>query len=102
MSHGRRIETVERIIPIADDAGLKLSHVAMAFVIAHPGVTSAIAGPRTTEQLDDLLAGAGVTLSDNFLDRLDAVVPTGSHVGALDMAYQRPAIRNMAGGTPVD
>jgi aryl-alcohol dehydrogenase-like predicted oxidoreductase len=53
MRDNRRIDTVEQIIPIAEQAGIKLTHLAMAFAIAHPGVTSAIAGPRTMEQLDD-------------------------------------------------
>ncbi|PYI64847.1 aldo/keto reductase [Arthrobacter livingstonensis] len=92
LSDERRIDTVERIIPIAEDAGMKLTHLAMAFVIAHPGVTSAIAGPRTMEQLDDLLAGSEVSLSDEILDRIDAVVAPGTDVGALDMAYKAPAI----------
>jgi aryl-alcohol dehydrogenase-like predicted oxidoreductase len=40
------VDAVERIIPIADEAGLPMTHLAMAFAIAHPGVTSAIIGPR--------------------------------------------------------
>ncbi len=47
-------------IALADEIGVKLTHLAMAFVIAHPGVTSAIAGPRTMEQLEDTLAGVDV------------------------------------------
>ena len=58
MRDERRLDTVEKIIPLADEAGLPMTHLAMAFAIAHPGVTSAIIGPRTMEQLDDLLAGA--------------------------------------------
>lgn len=55
----RRLDTVEQLIPVAQGAGMSLTHLAMAFAIAHPGVTSAIIGPRTMEHLDDLLAGAG-------------------------------------------
>jgi hypothetical protein len=69
-----------------------MTHLAMAFVIAHSGVTSAIIGPRTMEQFDDLLAGADVTLTDDILDRIDEVVPPGTDVGRLDMAYQPPAL----------
>jgi aryl-alcohol dehydrogenase-like predicted oxidoreductase len=50
---------------------VKLAHLALAFVVTHPAVTSAIIGPRTMEQLEDLLAGADVELSDDTLDRLD-------------------------------
>ena len=66
--------------------------MAVAFAISHPGVTSAIIGPRTMEHLDDLLAGADVVLSDDVLDQLDAIVPPGTDVGRLDMAYNPPAI----------
>jgi Aldo/keto reductase family len=70
-----------------------VTHLAMAFAIAHPGVTSAIIGPRTMEQLDDVLAGVNVTLTDEILDRIDEIVPPGTNVGTLDMAYRPPAIQ---------
>jgi hypothetical protein len=66
----------------------------MAFAIAHPDVTSAIIGPHTMAQLDDLLAGADVTLSDEILDRIDEIVPPGTDVGTLDQAYLPPALLN--------
>ncbi|MFC7641016.1 aldo/keto reductase [Streptosporangium lutulentum] len=50
------LDAVEQLVPLAQDAGIPLTHLAMAFAIAHPGVTSAIIGPRTMEHLDDLLA----------------------------------------------
>jgi aryl-alcohol dehydrogenase-like predicted oxidoreductase len=89
----QRIDVVEQIIPLAEKAGLRMTHLAMAFAISHPGVTSAIIGPRTMEQLDDLLAGIDVTLSDEVLDRIDEIVPPGTNVGTLDMAYRPPAIQ---------
>ncbi len=68
--------------------------MAMAFAIAHPGVTSAIIGPRTMEHLDDLLAGVDVTLTDEILDRIDEIVPPGTDVGMRDgAAYVPPAIQ---------
>jgi aryl-alcohol dehydrogenase-like predicted oxidoreductase len=88
-----RIDAVERIIPVAEEAGLPMTHLAMAFAIAHPGVTSALIGSRTMEQLDDVLAGVDVTLTDEILDRLDEIVPPGTNVGVLDMAYRPPAIQ---------
>ena len=93
LSDERRLDAVEQIIPLADKAGLPVTHLAMAFAIAHPGVTSAILGPRTMEQLDDLLAGVDVTLTDEILDRIDEIVPPGTDVGTLDMAYRPPAIQ---------
>jgi aryl-alcohol dehydrogenase-like predicted oxidoreductase len=89
----RRLDAVEQIVPLAEKAGLPMTHLAMAFAIAHPGVTSAIIGPRTMEQLDDLLAGVEVTLTDEILDRIDEIVPPGTDVGTLDMAYRPPAIQ---------
>jgi len=68
-----------------------MTHLAMAFAIAHPGVTSAIIGPRTMEQLDDLLAGADVTLDDEVLDRIDEIAPPGTDAGPNDVAYTPPA-----------
>jgi hypothetical protein len=59
-------------------------------------VTAALLGPRTMEQLDDLLAGTGVVLSDDILDRIDAIVPPGTDVGQLDMAYLPPAVSKPA------
>jgi aryl-alcohol dehydrogenase-like predicted oxidoreductase len=88
----RRIDAVEQLLPLADKAGLPLTHLAVAFVIAHPGVTAALLGVRTMEQLDDLLAGTEVVLSDEILDRIDAIVPPGTDVGRLDMAYNPPAV----------
>jgi aryl-alcohol dehydrogenase-like predicted oxidoreductase len=93
-SDERRLDAVEQIIALAEEAGLPMTHLAIAFVIAHPGVTSAIIGPHTMEQLDDLLAGADVTLSDEILNRIDEVVPPGTDVGTLDQAYLPPALLN--------
>ena len=93
MRDERRLDAVEQIIPVAEQAGLTMTHLAIAFAVAHPGVTSAIIGPRTMDQLDDLLAGIDVTLSDDILDQLDEIVPPGTDVGHLDMAYQQPALQ---------
>lgn len=90
----RRIDAVERFIPLAEEAGLSLTHLALAFVIAHPGVTAALIGPRTMDQLDDLLAAADVQLTDDLLDRIDAIVPPGTGVGRMDQEYNTPAIVN--------
>jgi aryl-alcohol dehydrogenase-like predicted oxidoreductase len=92
MSDARSLETIERLIPLAQEAGLSLTHMAMAFVMAHPGVTSAILGPRTMPHLDDLLAGIEVRLSDEVLDRIDQIVPPGTDVGLNEATYNPPAI----------
>ena len=92
MSDARSLDTVEQLIPLAQEAGLSLTHMAMAFVMAHRGVTSAILGPRTMQHFDDLLAGAEVCLGDDVLDRIDQIVPPGSNVGLNEAAYKPPAI----------
>ena len=88
----RKLDVVEQLIPLAGEAGLSLTHLAMAFAIAHPGVTSAILGPRTLEQLDDLLAGANVALDDEVLDRIDEIAPPGSDASPNLVAYTPSAI----------
>jgi aryl-alcohol dehydrogenase (NADP+) len=94
LSDERRLDVVEQIVPLAEEAGLPMTHLAMAFTIAHPGVTSALLGARTMDHLDDLLAGLDVTLTDDVLDRIDEIVPPGTDVGTLDQAYQPPAMEN--------
>jgi aryl-alcohol dehydrogenase-like predicted oxidoreductase len=93
-SDDRRLDAVEQLIPLAQEAGLSMAHLAMAFAIAHPGVTSALLGARTMEQLDDLLAGVDVALTDDVLDRIDEIVPPGTDIGTLDQAYVPPALQN--------
>ncbi|KQZ61015.1 aldo/keto reductase [Sphingopyxis sp. Root1497] len=92
MSDERRLDAVERLIPVAEEAEMSLTHMAMAFVLAHPGVTSALIGPRKAEHLDDLLAGTNVGLSDETLDRIDEICPPGTDVGRLEAAYDPPAV----------
>jgi aryl-alcohol dehydrogenase-like predicted oxidoreductase len=69
---------------VAADAGISLTHMAMAFVLEHPAVTSAIIGPRTMEQFDDLLAGAAVRLDTDVLNRIDEIVPPGTSISGAD------------------
>lgn len=92
LSDERRLDVVERLLPVAEEAGLPLTHLALGFVLAHPGVTSAIIGPRTPEQLDDLLAALEVRLDDDVLDRIDEIVAPGTDVSPLDMEYRTPPL----------
>jgi aryl-alcohol dehydrogenase (NADP+) len=92
MSDERSLDAIEQLIPLAEEAGLSLTHMALAFVMAHPGVTSAILGPRTMQHLDDLLAGAEVRLGDDVLDRIDQIVLPGTDVGLNEATYIPPAI----------
>ena len=90
MSDEHRLDAIEQLILVAENACLSLTHMALAFTVAHPAVTSAILGPRTMEQLDDLLAGADVVLSDDILDQIDQLVPPGIDVGIPDAANYVP------------
>ncbi|RKS77821.1 aryl-alcohol dehydrogenase (NADP+) [Motilibacter peucedani] len=90
----QRLDAVEQLVPLAEEAGIPMTHLAMAFAVAHPSVTSALIGPRTMEQLDDLLASVDVTLSDELLDRIDGIVAPGTRVGAPDeAAYLPPSLK---------
>ena len=90
----RRLDAVEKLIPLATEVGLPMTHLAMAFTIAHPGVTSALIGVRTMDHLDALLTGLDVALTDDILARIDEIVPPGTDIGTLDQAYQPPALEN--------
>ncbi|HZN13055.1 MAG TPA: aldo/keto reductase [Acidimicrobiales bacterium] len=90
--NARKLELIEELLKIAADAGCSLAHLAVAFVIAHPAVTAAIIGPRTMEQLTDTLAGATVSLDDEILDRIDALVPPGTNVATEDAGFVPPAL----------
>jgi aryl-alcohol dehydrogenase-like predicted oxidoreductase len=79
-----RQEAVRELTKLAADAGLPLTHLATAFVRSHPAVTSVLIGPRKPEQLDDLLAGADVELSEDVLDRIDEIVPPGTETNPAD------------------
>jgi aryl-alcohol dehydrogenase-like predicted oxidoreductase len=91
-----KLAAVEELIKIAADAGCSLIHLALAFVMAHPAVTSAIIGSRTMDQLTDLLAGAGVAFDDEVLDRIDQIVPPGVTLNAPDAGWQPSALSDPA------
>src|SRR5256885_3165306 len=76
----RKLDLVEELLKVAADAGVSLTHLAHAFVLEHPAVTAAIIGPRTMEQLTDVLAGGDVRLRNQVVDRIDGLVPPGSHI----------------------
>jgi aryl-alcohol dehydrogenase-like predicted oxidoreductase len=87
-----KYQAVERLVELAGDVGRSLPELAVAFTVAHPGVTSAILGPRTMAQLDGLLAGAALTLDDATLDRIDEIVPPGTDLYAPDGVWRPPAL----------
>ena len=80
----------------ADDAGLSLIHLALAFVLRHPGVTSAIIGPRTQEHLESQLGAADVVLADDVLDAIDAIVAPGVSLNPADLGRVNPDLEPAA------
>ena len=83
----RKLEAVEQLAAVADGAGVSLIELAIAFVVNHPAVTSAIIGPRTMEQLESQLPAAEVLLDPAVLDRIDEIVKPGVNLNPADTSY---------------
>jgi aryl-alcohol dehydrogenase-like predicted oxidoreductase len=79
-----RQQAVQDLTKLAAETGMPLTHLAIAFVLAHPAVTSVLIGPRKPEQLADLLAAADVELTEEVLDRIDEIVPPGTEINPAD------------------
>ena len=87
-----KADAVAELAKLAAEAGMPLTHLATAFVRAHPAITSVIIGPRRPEHLRDLLAGADVTLTDDVLDRIDEIVPPGTDLNPDDIYFTPAAL----------
>jgi aryl-alcohol dehydrogenase-like predicted oxidoreductase len=83
-SNAAKLDAADALGALADEAGLTLVQMAVAFATRHPAVTSTIIGPRTMEHLDGYLAADGVGLSGNVLDRIDEIVPPGATINVAD------------------
>jgi aryl-alcohol dehydrogenase-like predicted oxidoreductase len=92
----RKLEAADALARLADESGISLIEMALAFVIRHPAVTAAIIGPRTMEHLESQLPAAGVQLSDDVLDRIDEIVPPGQNLNPGDGGWQNPALSRAA------
>ena len=88
----RKLEAAEQLGALADESGLTLIHLALAFVLHHRSVTSAIIGPRTMEHLDSQLGAADVTLSKDLLDEIDQIVPPGTDFSLSDSGWIPPEV----------
>jgi aryl-alcohol dehydrogenase-like predicted oxidoreductase len=91
-----KLEIVEQLVELAESIGCTLPELAVAFTVAHPGVTSVIVGPRTMEQLDGLLKGASLTLDDATLDRIDEIIPPGTNIYDPNGSWSLPALSDPA------
>ena len=100
-----KFDAVAALAEVAAEAGISMTHMALAWNGEHPGVTTALLGPRTEAQLADLLSAADLQLSPDVLDAIDRVVAPGANVNpadvdwtpsGLDVAHRRRT-RNGAG-----
>jgi aryl-alcohol dehydrogenase-like predicted oxidoreductase len=87
-----KLDAADALAGLAEDNGMTLIQLALAFTMTHPAVTAPIIGPRTQEHLDSQLAALDVTLSTDVLDRIDEIVPPGVTLARDDAGYQPPAL----------
>jgi aryl-alcohol dehydrogenase-like predicted oxidoreductase len=83
-ANAAKLDAADALSTLADEAGITLIQMAIAFVSRHPAVTSAIIGPRTMEHLDSYLAADGIDLASDVLDRIDEIVPPGVTINVGD------------------
>jgi aryl-alcohol dehydrogenase-like predicted oxidoreductase len=88
----RKLDAADALARLAEDNGMTLIEMALAFVINHPAATAAIIGPRTMEHLESQLPAADVQLSDEVLDRIDEIAPPGVNVNPADTGWVNPAL----------
>jgi aryl-alcohol dehydrogenase-like predicted oxidoreductase len=92
----RKLDAADALAQLADEAGVTLIELALAFVIRHPAVTAAIIGPRTMDHLESQLGAAEVELSEDVLDRIDEIVSPGTNVNPGESGWQNPALEPRA------
>jgi aryl-alcohol dehydrogenase-like predicted oxidoreductase len=92
----RKLDAVEELAQLAEEAGISLIQLAIGFVLNHPAITAAIIGPRTMEQLESQLAAADVVLDEAVLDRIDEIVPPGTTINPADNSWVNPALQPAA------
>jgi aryl-alcohol dehydrogenase-like predicted oxidoreductase len=88
----RKLDAADELGQLADETGISLIEMALAFVIRHPAVTAAIIGPRKMEHLESQLGAVDVELPDDVLDRIDEIVPPGVNVNPRDAGWDNPAL----------
>jgi aryl-alcohol dehydrogenase-like predicted oxidoreductase len=92
----RKLDATEQLAQLAEDTGISLIEMAIAFVANHPAVTAPIIGPRTMEQLESQLPAADVVLDEALLDRIDEIVPPGTNLNPADGGWASPALEAAA------
>ncbi len=89
----RKLDAADQLAQLADEAGLTLIEMALAFVLRHPAVTAAIIGPRTIDHLESQLGAADIQLSDDVLDRIDEVVAPGTTINVADNGWTQQSLQ---------
>jgi aryl-alcohol dehydrogenase-like predicted oxidoreductase len=92
----RKLAAADALAGLADEAGISLVEMAIAFVLRHPGITAAIIGPRTMDHLESQLTAAEITLSEDVLDRIDGIVAPGLTLNPADNGWVSPALHPTA------
>jgi aryl-alcohol dehydrogenase-like predicted oxidoreductase len=88
----RKLDAVEELAQLAEETGVTLVQLAIAFVLNHPAITAALIGPRTMEQLESQLTAADVVLDEAVLDRIDQIVAPGITINPADNSFNNPAL----------
>jgi aryl-alcohol dehydrogenase-like predicted oxidoreductase len=88
----RKLECVTQLATLADEAGLTIIELALAFVLEHPAVSAAIIGPRTMDHLESQLSAADVHLEPEVLDRIDEIVAPGANINPEDAGWTPPSL----------
>jgi aryl-alcohol dehydrogenase-like predicted oxidoreductase len=91
-----KLDAADQLAQLADEAGIPLVQLAIAWVARHPAVTSPIIGPRTMEQLEGQLPAADLVLEEALLDRIDEIVAPGVNINPADGGWQNPAMEAAA------
>ena len=92
----RKLDAVEDLAQLAEETGITLIQLAIAFVLNHPAITAALIGPRTMEQLESQLTAADVVLDEAVLDRIDQIVPPGTTLNPADNSFDNPGLEPTA------
>lgn len=88
----RKLEATLALGELADDTGISLIEMSIAFILRHPTITAAIIGPRTMDHLESQLGAAELELSDEVLDRIDEIVAPGVTVNPADNGWAPPSL----------
>ena len=92
----RKLDAVEELAQLADEAGITLIELAIAFVLNHPAITAVLIGPRTMGQLESQLTAADVVLDAAVLDRIDEIVSPGTTLNPADNSFDSPTLEPAA------